>query len=419
MVNFEEHIYQEKYSNFKREYKRIQVYKTSRPLTSDLNLRKEYRENLIEAYNNIFLYVTPFISDLQLEAKLEIRSRIQKLLEKLKDCFEILKLQYNFESNILTTIDINKIIEIQEIETQENNRKETMAPQTASDFIRVASQMISDRYHGDPMDLDSFIDAVELLKTLCEEQNENTFLAFVKTRLGGKARQLINSNPANVNEIIEKLRDGIKIKPSKTIEGKFLALRLDKTSITKFTEQAEKYADQYNHSLCNEGYSKEKANELTIAKTIEMCRKSNIGSSVRSVLVSSKFSEPSEVIAKMIIEMNDSKSDPQDSYPRKNNNNHNKQYNNSNSGNNNKRSNNNYNNNRSSNRNNYNNGRQNNNQPQNRQNRYNNYNNSNNYRGNQSSYTQNNNNSQPIRQFSSGNEMNPGNSGLSLNQQNQ
>lgn len=169
------------------------------------------------------------------------------------------------------------------------------------------------------------------------------------TRLEGKARELIGTIPTNVDVIIEKLRAGIKNDSSKIIEGKILALRADKCSLLKFAEQAEKLAEQLNRSLYAEGFSREKAKEITIEKTIDMCRKSTKYEGVKSVLSSTAFSEPKEVVAKMIVETNKLKQEKAGNTYTNKFGNQNKNYGNGN--NNNRQSNGNYQNNRNSNKN--------------------------------------------------------------------
>lgn len=200
-------------------------------------------------------------------------------------------------------------------------------------------------------------------------------------------------------------------------------MRADNTSLVKFAEQAEKLGDQFRRSLCLEGFSREKAKELAIDKTREMCRKSAKNDTVKAVLAASSFSEPKEVIAKMIIEINNLKQDrPQTQYTHK-------------FGNSNKRPGH-FNKNFKSNNNNGNNFQNKNGNQSNFQSRkwyngngQNNGNHSNNYQGkkgqnngNQNWRGNNNNNGnygrsndQPVRAFS-GNETNPGNGGLQMDQ---
>lgn len=88
--------------------------------------------------------------------------------------------------------------------------------------------------------------------------------------------------------------------PSKVIEGKLLALRIDRQSTAQFTKQCENLAEQLKNSYISEKYGKEKAIELAIEKTVETCRRQAGMETVKSVLASTKFNSPSEVVAKLI-----------------------------------------------------------------------------------------------------------------------
>lgn len=454
----------EKYSAFDREYKRVEPYKSRRPLTSNVNKRIEYRECLVRTYNDLISSVTPqSLQELHGDEKIEILSQFTGYLTKLKDCFKALSLKYNFEKGVFNKINIELIIESSELDDtisesdsedatpsqskqiQSQNEQDklhaaqeqqieqvdvlnnfqftehTMAqPQTPSDFIALAHRMINNKYAGDPLALDSFIDAIELLKDLCEDHNKAIFLKFVMTRLEGLARESILTTPETVDAVVRQLRDGIKTESSKVIEGRILALRADRSSLMKFSEQAEKLAEQFKRSLCLEGFSREKAKEIAIEKTVEMCRKSSKNDTVKAVLAASSFSEPKEVIAKMIIEINNLKHDkPSTSYSHKFGNS------NKNSGNHNGNSNrgngNGHHNNRNGqpNRNGHNNNRFNNN-GQNNGNRSN-YNSNNRFGNNNQGHRNNNSqnytrsgNDQNVRVIS-GNDEHPGNGGLQMN----
>lgn len=438
----------EKYSLFEREYKRIEPYKSRRPLTADLELREEYKQCLVSTYNNLIASVDRH--SIPEEEKSDILQKFASYLSKFKEALKTLNLKYNFEKGLFNQIDIALITEIlntdesiadtsanlSNLSAQNNttdnnlNTPATMA-QTSAEFIAIAHRMINYKYDGDPLALDSFIDAVDLLKELCAVANADIFRKFVMTKLEGRAREAIINPPNTIDEIIEQLKDGIKPESSKVIEGRILALRADRSSLTKFAEQAEKLADDFKRSLCLEGFSRDKAKEIAIEKTVEMCRKSAKNDTVKAILAATKFSEPKEAIAKMIIEINNLKQDRvQTSYSHK--------YGNSNkfSGNNNNRSNNGRNGNGSQNNGYQNNGYQNNGRSNGNRNNSNNNRNNNNYNGNRSNYQRNDrngqsnygnqnyrgnngtnfnrsNNDQNVR-IISGNETNPGNGGLQM-----
>lgn len=315
---------------------------------------------------------------------------------------EVKSVLYNLESNI-----------------KNNSSKMTNDPskkQTAADFISLAYKMINYKYDGEPLALESFIDAINLLKELCEPDNNTVFLKFVMTRLEGVAREKIVTEPRQIDDIITQLKEGIKTESSKVIEGRMLALRADKTNLTKFSEKAEELAEQFRRSLCVEGFSKEKAKELSIEKTVELCRKSAKSDTVRAVIAASHFTEPKEVIAKMIVEINNLKQDRKSTQYTHNNNNHNRNSPHTSHNRYNNRPNNRYNNNNNRN------GRPNSYNNSNRNSYQNNNNNrvngQNNYSHNNSRTFTNNNrrsNEQHVR-IMTGNETSPGNGGSTSNQ---
>lgn len=462
MVELDKTEYIEKRANFNREVSRVEPYKSRRVLTANLALRAEYKKCLVQSYNELLTFLGSF-TDLTLKDKIDIEFKIAGHLAKLKESFHILKLNYQFSQNLSDTIDINKITEIQGTDSEgddnlnytigPNNSKEianekrshttqtynNTSPSTSSlshttnlpntvnvmaqskkDFITLANQTINYRYDGNPMNLPSFLDAIDLLKELCEEGNEATFRKFIMTRLEGKAREAIVDEPADIDDIVEQLKDNIKTEPSKVVEGKILALRADRTSLTKFAEQAEVLAEKYRHSLEDEGFAKDKARELAVDNTIEMCRRSAKNDTVKAVLAASNFHEPKDVVAKMIIEINNLKLDkPNTSYTHKyngrSNGNGNGNSNSRNGNNSNGRSNNHFRDNR--NRNNGNgNYRHNNNNNGNRSGYQNSHRNGQNYQSNNANRNDSRRSNEQNVRLITGNETNPGNGGQSQTQ---
>lgn len=327
------------------------------------------------------------------------------------------------EKELVEETDTN-LGDFSDISEQTQHNTIDMAPQSAAEFIKLANATINYRFDGDPDLLDGFIDGLELLKELVENENKKVFIKFVMTRLEGEARGLFKEAPNDIDIIINRLKEKIAFEPSKVIEGKFLALRADRSSLLKFSDLAKELASKYNRSLVREGFSIDKAKEITVEKTVEMCRKSAKSDTVKAVLAASSFNEPEEVIAKMIVEINNLKNDkPHASYAHKYNNNHNKNGNfrNSNGNSNQNRNNRNSNNNSIRNHNNsqHRNNSHNSNGSQNNNNYRNNYNNGNNYNNNsRQNYNRSNQSNQTVRHFSdnSGNGQHPGNNGLSLSQ---
>lgn len=467
MSVFNKNAYRIKKEAFYREYRRVEPYKATtsggepkeprRKLTEDLELREEYKRDLVRTYNEAVDYLDSVSKDPKAD-KLDIQLKVVEILTKLKDSFNILNLTYDFETNVYAKIDINKIIEdpiddpsdntqsidnpsdshsqseseISEKQTEsatqnqisdsqttlyDLNQTLTM-PQSKLDFLQACHAAIDYKYDGDPTGLETFIDAIDLLDEVCDTDNKPTLLKFIMTRLEGKAREAIMNTPTKPSDITGQLKKSIKNESSKVIQGKMLALRAERTNLTKFSDRAEELAEQYRRSLVDEGYAKDKAKELSVEKTVELCIKQSRHDRLKSILASKTFSEPKDVIAKMIIEINNLRMDVQSSSNSNKNGNQNRSGRNFQNNRSSRSNGQNYNNNFSQNRGSNNNRSGNSNNSNNRSN-YNN--NGNNNRNGQNNYSQgqgrtftNNNfrrgNEQSVR-IVSGNSMNPGNGG--------
>lgn len=322
MEIFKHDNYKLKKRNFLREYTRVEPYRTRRDLTKNVALQTEYKEGLVETYNELTTFLASgYETELNLQYREYILGKHESFKEKLKLSFDILGLTYEFEEENFALIDVEQlnvsvVTESESSEDEQSSASNSMTDnsnitvnmtQTTKDFITMANHMIGSKYDGDPINLDSFLDSVALLIELCENNNRSILLKFVLTRLEGRAREVIPDNPTTVQMITDALKANIKNEPSKVIEGRILALRAERNNLSKFAEKAEELAEQFRRSLCTEGFTKEKAKEMAIEKTVEMCRKSAKYDSVKTVLASTKFEEPKEVIAKMIIETNTSK----------------------------------------------------------------------------------------------------------------
>lgn len=136
-------------------------------------------------------------------------------------------------------------------------------------------------------------------------------MKFIKTRLDGKALEAIDSDVDSVDELIQQLKNAIKPDNSKIITGRMMALKIDRTKIQEYSKQAEELADALKRTLIFEGIPSKNAQEMTIEKTIEMCRASTRSDVVRSILGAATFSGHKEVIAKLIVESERDKSEKQ------------------------------------------------------------------------------------------------------------
>lgn len=194
-----------------------------------------------------------------------------------------------------------------------NSNTEIMSTDiTPNDFLKMASSHINKTFSGDPLCLNSFIDSIDLLHSLATTAALRTLLvSFLKTKIDGKAREFLTETDNTVDLIKTALRTNIKPDNSKVVEARMLSLRLTITNQQEFTTKAEELAESLRRSLVVEGMSHAKANEITIDKTIELCRANARSDLVKSVLEASTFTQPKEVIAKLLVQSDKAKKEHQ------------------------------------------------------------------------------------------------------------
>lgn len=176
------------------------------------------------------------------------------------------------------------------------------------DFTYLANvgTIVKKTYSGDPSGLSTFIEAIELASALSQQNQIPTLIRFIGTKcdkIAKEAIEEINPPPTTVAQIVTALRNKIKVDNSKVVLGRLLALKCDKTSVQNFQEKGEELAEKLRLAYISDGIPAPVAKEMVIDKTIEMCRSSARTQLVKSVLASTKFDEPKEVLAKYVVEI--------------------------------------------------------------------------------------------------------------------
>lgn len=328
------------YNKLRAEFLKVCKRVCKEDLTTNRDKHREYLTELVRSYNDIIGYVSTIFESLDTETKkkfrdewIYIRDKVNAVYGRLnvtselpREIFVLLSIEpilENYNSNATpepSTSQANNLIPPTGEKTESRDTEHSLGPpsfershsertnnmaatiEQKMEYIRAASQMINRSYAGDPLALATFVNSVRLLKAVTAANLNDVLLEFVKTRLEGKALECIPPNPANVDEVIAALEQGIHPDNSKVVAGRLLALRADKSKLAEFTEQAEKLADALRRSLIIEGISQAKASEMCIEKTVEVCRNAARSDLVKSVLASSKFESPKEVVAKYIVE---------------------------------------------------------------------------------------------------------------------
>lgn len=343
---------------------------SSRDLSKNQATLEAQLDDITNTYNKYIDYSARLWPRLIRQDKLYIKTQLQSVRDKIKLCYDKLNCTYTLPTQLLQTIipnavdltknesdlesDSEKLKELETIQSVEienlndnfgsdnddlssslllssegtpiteinneikSNRdihsetEDNMTHINKVEFLKLAASTVNKTFSGDPLSLQSFVDSIDLLKTFATNDELKTVLTtFTLAKLEGKAREAIIGTPGSVENIIETLK--IKIKPdsSKIIEGKIRALRIDKMSLQDFSQKTDELAEAFKRALIIEGIPGNKAEEMTVEKTIEMCRGNARTDLVKSVLASSNFSNHKEVVSKFMVEINTQQTEKQ------------------------------------------------------------------------------------------------------------
>lgn len=300
----------EKYKTNKADFIRATKRILKENVPSNVETLEAIKLDIIDSYNNFIVISAQLHPKLDTKSKKVILTDFHICREKLIKCFSALNCEYFISSDFGTLIDpeiktskhlpnISLIDENipQNLITEESNSeielesdiKDTNMSLTNVEFLKLAASTINKSYGGDPLALQSFVDALNLLSTLATTADLKTLLTtFSLTKLEGKAREAIRENPLTVNDIITDLRAKIKTEKSKIIEGRMQALRADRVPLQEFAKKADELAENFKRALVMEGIPATKADEMTVDKTIEMCRTSARSNLVKAVIMTIK-----------------------------------------------------------------------------------------------------------------------------------
>ncbi|XP_067637011.1 kinesin-related protein 10-like [Eurosta solidaginis] len=332
-------------SNFTKVTKRVL---NNRSISAKKSI--EYEDALIKSYNQIIIQVNSYF---------ENRDKPSSIIESLSKCREQLtKCFSRINCNIKIPKDLSELIQESEsssdFDTEEelsdasttsaykasiikkshvsfledfpgfsnslhNNNLDTISeeqPTMATSeqkktFITMCASIIRENYSGDPLSLASFIDKIVLIEDLMEENLTNTFISFIKSKLEGKAREAIPNEVTTIQQIKDALKGRIKPDNSKVVARKIASLKVFNNNHTEFAKRVEELSDALERSLVIEGMTQEKAHEMAVEQTVNVCRLNTRSDLVKSILASTTFTDSKDVVAKMIVEQNNQTSERQ------------------------------------------------------------------------------------------------------------
>lgn len=289
---------------------------------------EKYKVDVITEFNNFTKLLSQLFISASNEAKLVLNENFIYAQEKLQEAFVKLELVGNRPRRIGELIDERLVIfctasvhdssikllnesqlfdpniEIEDLSTDFAFLFYLHPTMQAHEYLKLCASTINYTYSGEPTGLTAFINAIDLLNGIATTDPLRAILSsFIKTKVVGQAGDFLNDATNTVDLIKNKLREKIKTDSAKVLEGRLTALKLDRQPLQEFSKTAEDLADQFRRALVMEGIPHDKAEEMTIEKTVKMCRASARTDVVRAILASSKFESPKEVISKLIVEI--------------------------------------------------------------------------------------------------------------------
>lgn len=269
---------------------------SKRALKTKIPKNKDTIEDIINKqvslYNSLTNILAKAWDNLDSSQKSFCNEHFVKIRDKVVRTFQKLNCHYYVPHSCLKIIDIT----VELISDNESDSEEMAL--NAVEFFNLASKIVPNEFDGKPDKLQSFIDSLTLLSTFVTEEQANA-IAFVKTRLTGKARTLIN-NPVSIQAIIDTLQHNIKGDSSSLLNAKLSKLRQNGKDTVNFANEVEKLAEKLNAAYIAEGMSSQLAQKYVTESAVKAMSQNASNNNTKLIIAAGNFSTPQEAITKFV-----------------------------------------------------------------------------------------------------------------------
>ncbi|XP_037048441.1 nucleomorphin-like [Bradysia coprophila] len=283
---------------------------------------EDARIDIITTFNKIVQFYIDHWNKFSEKDQDTLLEKFETNKNKLIDCFKVLNviadpntITYNqllVESELKRQINSNPNSRSDPNQTNESGPDYSHKMSAEENFLKLCGSTINKPYDGDPLSLNSFVDSLNLLNKMAKSDAlKEILIEFALTKLIGTVRDGIVGTPGTVNEIIDAVKAVVKPESSKVVEGKFHALRLDRTPVQNFCDKSNELAERFRRALILEGIPPERAEIMTVDKTVEVCRLNAKSDLIKSVLASTPFTDHKEVVSKFICEISSQRQEKQ------------------------------------------------------------------------------------------------------------
>lgn len=300
----DEHQIKIKLSEIDERFTKLKTKVLRANLTKNKRKLAKYRDETVDIYNSFVTLASPIFDKATTNLQLLLKGHFIKYRDILLQFLGALQIVFTAPSDLHNKLML--VIDELPSSDSEIEAETTITVNMASnmEFISLCAKQISKNFDGNYTSLQAFINSIKFLQQLATtDELRNLLKSFILTKLDQRALEKIPSEPASIDIIISGLTTKIKPDSSKIIEGRMVALTADQKNMRDFQKQAEKLAEEYQRALVIEGLPLSLAEEKTIEKTVELCRKNTKSAEVKAVLSSTAHSSPAAVVAKMIIQL--------------------------------------------------------------------------------------------------------------------
>lgn len=173
---------------------------------------------------------------------------------------------------------------------------EIIVEMQAPEYFKLADNILPKDFDGSPDKLRTFIDALELLSAATPANLIPQGVSFVKTRLSGKARDVV-TNEATLVAIAQVLTARIKSEPVGQLIDQLMGLKVE-GSRSDYAKKVEEVGIKLRRSFIADGANAAIADGYAAKHTVQALVNNSPTAEVRTVLKASSFSTPQEAIAK-------------------------------------------------------------------------------------------------------------------------
>lgn len=265
-------------------------------------VQDEVRDNLLGLFNSFTKIVIGYHKQFSEEQYILVKKLFTSIRDRVIRSFQVLKVPYKVPSSFVGTINKEIFDELALEETEEDNRNEPNPEESMAmssiDFFNFASRVLTTEFDGSPSRLAAFLDAAQLVQANAQGNEENAS-AIVRTKLVGKARDLISEGDS-LQEILRKIKNGIKGETSQSVTNKLLGLRQANKEKTQYADEIGKLAAGLKRAYISEGVPAAVAESYAANATVTALKRNAASDKDRIIMEAGNFKTQQEALDKFL-----------------------------------------------------------------------------------------------------------------------